>query len=638
MPISISSLSLNTYNRISGLETGLDTEAIVDGLTLAEQSKVIAAHREKQLLIWKRDAYREIIEKLNGFYNKYFSQSADMLQSLFSKFSTKNTGSQYLSVAAGGNLSSKTVIIKDIVSLASASRLVSSDPVTKPLAITVDIERTGELAGKSMKITLDGVEKTLTFSDGIYGTIESVRDALQNLLDGSFGTGRVTVEADGNTLTLKSPGNTIILGKTDEGDISGIFDFTDGQRSSLSLSDTLANSPLGVPPGDSGTFKINGVEFNFSSDYTLTDIINMVNSSDAGVTMTYSSIEDKFILTSKTTGAGVGIALEDVSGSLLHSLFGSGELTEGTNAVIKINTNPSSPNISDLDFITVVKSSNTFEIDGITYNLTGKADGDIEENIRIDIEFDTEGVLSSIRQFVEDYNSLLKSITDKLSEPKYRDFPPLTDEQRKELGPEKAAEHDLKAKSGLLRSDSYLKAIETALRNAVYSEVSQLFDSGGSGITLFEIGITTGKYSDKGQLKIDETRLRQALLKKPEEIAKLFTQKSSVIYSPYNTDPEKLQKRFNESGLLYRISDIIQNNTLITRGALTKLVGSSENDYSSLYTVKLRNLDSKIELLKKKLKEKQEYYWMKFSKLESALSTINKQSAYLFSLTTQQGS
>ena len=199
MPISISSLSLNTYNRISGLETGLDTEAIVDGLTLAEQSKVIAAHREKQLLIWKRDAYREIIEKLNGFYNKYFSQSADMLQSLFSKFSTKNTGSQYLSVAAGGNLSSKTVIIKDIVSLASASRLVSSDPVTKPLAITVDIERTGELAGKSMKITLGGVEKTLTFSDGIYGTIESVRDALQNLLDGSFGTGRVTVEADGNT-------------------------------------------------------------------------------------------------------------------------------------------------------------------------------------------------------------------------------------------------------------------------------------------------------------------------------------------------------------------------------------------------------------------------------------------------------
>ena len=109
-----------------------------------------------------------------------------------------------------------------------------------------------------MKITLDGVEKTITFSDGIYGTIESVRNALQNLLDGAFGAGRVAVEADGNILTLKSPGNTIILGKTEEGDISGIFDFTDGQRSSLSLSDTLANSPLGIPPGDSRPSKSTG--------------------------------------------------------------------------------------------------------------------------------------------------------------------------------------------------------------------------------------------------------------------------------------------------------------------------------------------------------------------------------------------
>ena len=82
----------------------------------------------------------------------------------------------------------------------------------------------------------------------------------------------------------------------------------------------------------------------------------MVNSSDAGVTMTYSSIEDKFILTSKTTGAGVGIALEDVSGSLLHSLFGSGELTEGTKRGNQNQHQSQFPNISDLDFITVVKA------------------------------------------------------------------------------------------------------------------------------------------------------------------------------------------------------------------------------------------------------------------------------------------
>ena len=90
MPISVSSLSLNTYNRISGLETGLDTEAIVDGLTLAEQSKVIAAHREKQLLIWKRDAYREIIENSTGFTINTFPKAPICSKACFRNFPQKH--------------------------------------------------------------------------------------------------------------------------------------------------------------------------------------------------------------------------------------------------------------------------------------------------------------------------------------------------------------------------------------------------------------------------------------------------------------------------------------------------------------------------------------------------------------------
>ena len=69
----------------------------------------------------------------------------------------------------------------------------------------------------------------------------------------------------------------------------------------------------------------------------------------------------------------------------------------------------------------------------------------------------------------------------------------------------------------------------------MYSEVSQLFDSGGSGITLFEIGITTGKYSDKGQLKIDETRLRHC--SKPGNRKAVYAE-VSVIYSPTTPIPK----------------------------------------------------------------------------------------------------
>jgi flagellar hook-associated protein 2 len=446
------------------------------------------------------------------------------------------------------------------------------------------------------------------------------------------------VGVDGDTLTLNAAGNTIKLGKSDDAanDASAVLGFTDGQSNTLSLTSTLGDINLKTAPGASGTFKINGVEFNFNATTTMRDMMNTINSSSAGVTMSYSSLTDTFVLTSKNTGTGNQITLEDLSGSFTNSVFGTGSFTEGTNAEIRINTNAGATDPNSLTYTTVVKSSNTFEIDGVTYTLLGKASGAAEENIKVSVEYDADSVVSNVKQFVADYNEMLKFVTDKLSETKYKDFPPLTDEQRKELGTTDAALYDEKAKSGLLKNDTYLSSIASNLRNSMYAEIKALNDSStGIGISLAEIGITTGLYSEKGQLKIDEAKLRSALSQKPDQVVKLFTQKSSVSFSPYTTDKDLITKRYSESGLMYRISDIIQSNTRSITGALTKLVGNSDNDYSSIYALKLRDLDEKIEILQKKLKDRQEYYWMKFSKMESSLSSLNKQSTYLYNSSSQ---
>lgn len=636
MSISISASGFNMLNRLAGIESGLDTETLIKGLTIMEENKVISAARQKQLLTWEKEFYREIMAKLNSFSSKYLSSGTSAIEGLFGKYKAVNTGSQYVTATPKTNSSTSNVVIKDIVSLATSSKLEGSSAVTKPLTITVDTESLGDLGGKSLKITLDGVEKTITFSPGTYTTAESVRQELQSRLDNAFGTNRIQVGIDGDTLTLNSIGNSVVIGKTEENDASEILGFTDGQSNMLNLNAKIADVNLKFSPGSSGSFKINGVEFNFDETTTIRNIMNKINSSSAGVTMTYSSLSDSFVLVSKNTGAGNQIALEDVSGSFLNSVFGSGNFTDGTNAVIRINTNAGTGDPDSLNYITVEKSSNTFEIDGISYTLLGKASGAEEENIRISTEYDIDGVAENIKQFVADYNDMLKTITDKLSEPKYKDFPPLTDEQRKELSNTEVALYDEKAKSGLLRNDSYLTSIATNLRNALFAEIKELSDNEqGIGFSLIDIGITTGLYSEKGQLKINEARLKAALSENPDKVQALFTQKSTVSYSPYTKNKDLIAKRYSESGLLYRISDIIQNNTRSITGSLTKLVGNSENDYSSFYAFKLRELDKKIELLQKKLKDKQEYYWMKFSKMESSLSTLNKQNAYLFNLNMQ---
>ena len=62
----------------------------------------------------------------------------------------------------------------------------------------------------------------------------------------------------------------------------------------------------------SGTFKINSIEISYTSDDTLQNIIDRLNSSAAGVTASYNSIADTIDLVSNTTGSAL-IKLESVS-------------------------------------------------------------------------------------------------------------------------------------------------------------------------------------------------------------------------------------------------------------------------------------------------------------------------------------
>ena len=63
---------------------------------------------------------------------------------------------------------------------------------------------------------------------------------------------------------------------------------------------------------DNGTFKINSVEISYTSDDSLQDIIDRINSSSAGVTAFYNALTDKLELVSNTTGSAL-IKLESTA-------------------------------------------------------------------------------------------------------------------------------------------------------------------------------------------------------------------------------------------------------------------------------------------------------------------------------------
>jgi flagellar hook-associated protein 2 len=624
------SSTIDTTTRITGIASGLDTEELVEKLTEVYQLRIDAAEQQKQLLEWKQEAYLEITSALIDFQTKYFSNSGTGLSisKSLSSMSAGSFSSPYLTVSTSSSSAASNVYVSDIVSLATGAKVTGSQTATAAPTLQVNADTLSELGCKSLKITLDGVEKTITFGAEDYASAEDVTAALQSLADAAFGSGRVTVARDGDSITLDAGTSTLsIAGSGVEGsDAAEVLTFTEGASNRLNLTSSLSASGLAVDPGETVEFSINGVSFSFTSESTLSQIIQAVNKSAAGVTLSYSTLTDKFTLSATETGSGSQISFSDSQGSFMGAILGEGVTTAGTDAVVKLSTDGSTDESS---MITITRSTNSFEIDGTTYTLTGKASGDTEENLSITVGTDVDAMVETITQFVEDYNSLLAKITDKLSETKYSDYLPLTDSEREELSETQQEQWTEKAKSGILLNDSVLQNLASQLRRCLFSDILETGTEESIGVYLASIGITTGTYSEKGQLKIDETALRSALQTDASDVIDLFTQKSSISYSQYASDEQKTT-RYSESGLFERLSDIIKNSVSKTgvKGTLIELAGASSSS-ESIYKTRIDKKEEEIEKLTQKLEDAQDRYWSQFTAMETALSKLNSQSAWL---------
>lgn len=630
---SSTTISSNS-NRITGLATGLDVDSIVTGLTAGTQTKIDEGNQALQILEWKQADYESVTDALYKFQNTYCGSSTFALSVAddLKKMTATNSGSNYVSVTTSSNSSAGSVYIDDIKSLATGASAVSSSQVSSTPLITVDSGTVSNLKGTTMSVTLDGVQKTLTFS-GTYASSSDVATDMQSQMDSAFGSGRVTVTNNNdNTISLTSANSTIVIGNTSstkDTDSSTVLSFTDGASNRIDLSDTLAKIGLNTSVNSTNEFEINGTTFNFNSTETMQNIMDSINNADIGVTLTYSDITDKFTLTSTETGSGSSVSWSESDGNLLTSILGTGVKTAGTDAVLTVGLNGSTDSIS---LETITRSSNSFEINGSTFKLLSKASGTAKEGITVNFGYDVDDLESKISDFVTGYNTLLKTVTDLLSEKVYKDYKPLTSTQKESMTDTQITEWEDKAKSGLLNSDTYLKSIYNSLRSLWYDNVSNLTTGASLSNTLTDIGISTGDYSQMGQLKINDETLKNALNTDPSGVIKLLTQSASIHYSQYSTAAQK-QTRYNESGLLWRVADVVRNNlsTTGTKGSLITLVGNPANSYTgtTTYSTKIKTQQTKIDDLKTEMTTETNKYWKIYSNLEALMVKNNATASWL---------
>ena len=135
------------------------------------------------------------------------------------------------------------------------------------------------------------------------------------------------------------------------------------------------------------------ISFNASTD-TVNDVLARINDSAAGVTARYDSINDRFLLTNKSTG-DVGIALEDVTGNFLSATgLSSGTLSRGKNLLYAVNGGSQMVSPSN----TIPASASPVPGLSVTALKVGTT--------TVEVATDTTKIKTAITDFITEYNKV----------------------------------------------------------------------------------------------------------------------------------------------------------------------------------------------------------------------------------------
>ena len=352
-----------------------------------------------------------------------------------------------------------------------------------------------------------------------------------------------------------------------------IVDHTTDGAGSLTIEDLnggLAASDLQLAgSADSGESFMDGsyeIRIDISASDTLNDIVAKIKESGGGFlasVLNNHSEANPYSLTITSGRSGLAGEMIIDTGRID---FGFSTLSRAQNAVVSIGGS------GDGDSLLISSSTNTLEnvVEGLNIDLLSVAD----EQVTVTVAQDIDGMVDSIKGFVDKYNEVQSAINN------YTSYNTET-EQR-----------------GALLGDSTVNTIRTRLQSAVSRKYTGVEDS-MSRLAFIGIGV-----SGSNRIELDEEKFREVYAQSPESVEKLFTTPEVGFGDVIDDTLDELTRNFD--GIIARKDTLLEDQKEL--------------------------LSDRIELLNVLMEAKRARLQAQFVGLEQAIAGLQNQQSSLSSL------
>ena len=632
--------------RLSGLISGMDTEAVVKTLMDAHRLKSTRVQNKITTIEWKQDKWKALNSKIYSLYTGQLSKLR--MQGSFAVKKATSSNTNKIEVKAGSTAPEGTHLLK-VKQLASSQFVtgaqLGTDDNGNQISTSTKLVDLGFDLSDGTTIHIEHGKKNVNLEISESTTVGNLISSLQSAgLNANYDTVQkrffISSKLSGveNDFEITTSSSEQVQGRNA---IRNFLDYDSLSSADKKKVDEYLNSYLNdtLTPEDRDVLKSNMLDIKYQVvhekyiDTVTAEVLSELEAElEEGETIDdevlQAAIKDRLmLLVSEEELDGLLTEYESASNvqspqSGILDKLGLGEITKNTDGNIEISGNPQAVLVKASDAIIIYNgaeltgSSNNFSVNGLTLTLKGITAGldtegtEDDEVISLSVAGNTEAVYDMIKDFVKAYNELLKEMNEAYNADTARGYDPLTEEERAAMTEEQIEKWEAKIKDSLLRRDNTLGGLINILRSTLNEGVTV----NGKTLSLSSLGITTQGYAEKGLLHINgdaddetvsvlENKLMDALSNNPDEVMGVITKLADNLYSS--------------------LMDKMKSTSLSS--ALTVY-----NDKEMTKT--LSNYKSDLAKMEAKLADIEERYFKQFAAMETAMARMNSQSSALMSM------